>query len=151
MKRAIELSQKNLSRPDEGGPFGAVIVKSGQIVGEGYNSVLRLKDPTCHAEVMAIRDACMNLGTHDLSDCEIYTSCEPCPMCLSAIYWSRLNKIYFGNTRKDAARIGFDDDFIYQQIPLDPQSRKVPSYQCLEIEAKAVFEKWSQSERKVVY
>jgi tRNA(Arg) A34 adenosine deaminase TadA len=151
MERAIELSRKNLGRPDDGGPFGAVIVKSGQIVGEGYNSVLRLKDPTCHAEVMAIRDACQNLGTHDLSDCEIYTSCEPCPMCLSAIYWSRMGTIYFGNSRKDAERIGFDDDFIYQQIPIDPLARKIPSYQCLKEEAGTIFDEWSRIENKMMY
>lgn len=151
MKKAIELSLGNVSRPEEGGPFGAVVVKNGQIVGEGANSVLRLKDPTCHAEVMAIRDACKKLNTHDLSDCEIYTSCEPCPMCLSAIYWSRIQKIYFGNSRKDAAEIGFDDDFIYQQIPLDPKARKIPSYQCLDVEAKSVFKAWSLNEAKKIY
>ncbi len=150
MRRAIELSRQNLSTND-GGPFGAVVVKEGRIVGEGLNSVLKLKDPTCHAEVMAIRDACKNLSTHELVDCEIYTSCEPCPMCLSAIYWARIGKIYFGNTRKNAADIGFDDDFIYQQIPLALEQRSIPSYVCLENEALHVFSEWKEKEDKQLY
>lgn len=150
MKRAIELSRSNLSTND-GGPFGAVVVHQGKIVGEGANSVLKLKDPTCHAEIMAIRDACQNMSTHELAQCEIYTSCEPCPMCLSAIYWARIDKIYFGNTRKNAAAIGFDDDFIYQQIPVAVQDRAVPAYACLESEAWAVFQEWKLKEDKQLY
>lgn len=150
MKQAIALSRKNLHTND-GGPFGAVIVRGDRVVGEGANSVLKLKDPTCHAEIMAIRDACKNLDTHELFDCEIYTSCEPCPMCLSAIYWSRIEKIYFGNTRKNAAEIGFDDDLIYSEIPLDAAKRKIPAIPCCPKEAKAVFEEWHQKDDKKIY
>ena len=116
MRRAIELSKKNVESGN-GGPFGAVIVQNGVVVGEGWNKVTATNDPTAHAEVEAIRQACKKLNTFSLEECEIYTSCEPCPMCLSAIYWARLGKIYFANTKMDAAVIQFDDDFIYQEIP----------------------------------
>jgi tRNA(Arg) A34 adenosine deaminase TadA len=117
MRRAIELSRLGMQRGD-GGPFGAVIVRAGEIVGEGWNRVVATNDPTAHGEILAIRDACRRLRTFILEECELYTSSEPCPMCLGAIYWARLRRIYFSNTRADAARIGFDDDFIYREIAL---------------------------------
>lgn len=149
MARAIELSRKNIDQ--NGGPFGAVIVKDGKIVGEGANRVTSSNDPTAHAEVVAIRQACQNLNTFDLSGCEIYTSCEPCPMCLSAIYWAHLSKIYFANTKKDAAEIHFDDDFIYQEIPKSPADRKIPMKQMLRDEAWKVFELWEEKTDKTPY
>ena len=120
MRRAIELARIGMNS-GAGGPFGAVVVKDGEIIGEGHNRVLSTLDPTAHGEVVAIRDACQNLGTFQLDDCEVYTSCEPCPMCLSAIYWARLGKIYYANTKTDAANIQFDDDFIYQEMAKSPQ------------------------------
>ena len=115
MKIAKELANENL-KTNAGGPFGACIVKDGKIIGRGSNHVLANNDPTAHAEVMAIRDACKNINSYDLSDCELYTSCYPCPMCLSAIIWSNIKKVYYGNTKEDAADIGFRDDFIYDFI-----------------------------------
>lgn len=150
MKRAIELSKNNVSSMT-GGPFGAVIVKNGQIIGEGVNCVTTHKDPTAHAEVEAIRQACKNLNQFDLSGATIYTSCEPCPMCLSAIYWARIDKIYFANGRQDAARIQFDDDLIYQEIPKEPLHRKIPAEQILRNEALQVFDMWDASTTKVQY
>lgn len=149
MARAIELSRKNVE--NGGGPFGAVIVKDGRIVGEGANRVTASNDPTAHAEVVAIRTACQTLNTFDLTGCEIFTSCEPCPMCLSAIYWARISKIYFANTKKDAAHIHFDDDFIYQEIPKAPSDRKIPMVQLLRDEALKVFEIWDQKTDKLTY
>ena len=125
MRRAIELSKQSVR--NGGGPFGAVIARNGEIVAEGSNCVTIDCDPTAHAEVSTIRKACKALGTFDLSGCEIFTSCEPCPMCFGAIYWAHLDKIYMGNDRKDAAKIGFDDDFIYQEIALSAEQRKKPS------------------------
>jgi len=149
MARAIEISKKNIE--NKGGPFGAVIVKNGQIIGEGANRVTASNDPTAHAEVEAIRKACQKLQTFDLTDCQIYTSCEPCPMCLSAIYWARISKIYFANTKRDAANIQFDDDFIYQEIPRKPSERKIPMKQMLRDEAHQVFEAWVQKTDKIAY
>lgn len=149
MARAIEISRQNID--SGGGPFGAVIVKDGKLVGEGSNRVTASNDPTAHAEVVAIREACRQLNTFDLSGCEIYTSCEPCPMCLSAIYWSRLNRIFFANTKIDAANIQFDDDFIYQEIPKRISDRKIPMTQLLRNEALKVFELWDQKTDKVKY
>ncbi len=149
MKRAIELSQKNVETG--GGPFGAVIVKDGKIIGEGWNNVTLHNDPTAHAEVEAIRAACKNLSLYDLTGAEIYTSCEPCPMCLSAIYWARLSKIYFGNTKSDAAAIEFDDDFIYSEIPKSREERKIGMVQMMHTEANEVFKAWQISERKLQY
>ena len=134
-----------------GGPFGAIIVKDGKVIGEGWNKVTSSNDPTAHAEVEAIRAACKNLSNFDLSGAEIYTSCEPCPMCLSAIYWARLSKIYFANTKKDAAAIDFDDDFLYQEIPKDLSSRKIPTVQLLREEALKVFKAWEQKSDKISY
>jgi guanine deaminase len=149
MNRAIELSNENVA--NGGGPFGAIIVKNGKIVGEGVNRVTSNNDPTAHAEVEAIRNACRNLQTFELDDCEIYTSCEPCPMCLSAIYWSHLSKIFYGNTKKDAAQINFDDDFIYQEIPKAPQERKIPMLQLSRSEALKAFELWTEKTDKITY
>lgn len=149
MARAIEISRKNMDQ--QGGPFGAVIVKNGQIVGEGANRVTATNDPTAHAEVEAIRKACQNLKTFDLSGCEIYTSCEPCPMCLSAIYWARIDRIYYANTKKDAAQILFDDDFIYQEIPKKVSERKIPMKQLLRDEALKVFAAWEKKTDKIPY
>lgn len=149
MKRAIELSRKNIEHG--GGPFGAVIVKNGKIIGEGFNKVTANNDPTAHAEVEAIREACRNLSVFDLSGAEIYTSCEPCPMCLSAIYWARLSKIYYANTKIDAAKIEFDDDFIYSEIPKSIADRKIPMTQMMHSEALQVFKAWETSSVKIKY
>lgn len=145
MERAIELSLQGSSE-GKGGPFGAVIVKNGKIIGEAYNQVTSTNDPTAHAEVMAIRDACKNLNSFDLTDCEVYTSCEPCPMCLGAIYWSRVVKIYYANSREDAKKSGFDDSFIYDEIPLPLSERKVKMIQLGREEALKVFEMWDVKE-----
>lgn len=150
MRRAILLSEIKM-RENHGGPFGAVIVKDGRIVGEGWNKVFTLKDPTAHAEVEAIRDACRRLSTFELKGCEIYTSCEPCPMCLAAIYWARIDKIYFGNTRADAARIQFDDEFIYSEIGRAIEERKIPGTPLLREEAQAAFKEWVAKVDKISY
>ena len=150
MLRAIELSRQNMQK-GAGGPFGAVIVKNDQIIGEGWNQVTSINDPTAHAEVMAIRDACSKQKNFDLSGAEIYTSCEPCPMCLSAVYWARIDKIYYGNTRKDAAKIAFDDDFIYEEIPKSLEDRKIPMAQCAHAEALVVFKEWDEKQDKIRY
>jgi guanine deaminase len=150
MKRAIELSRTHMQN-GAGGPFGAVVVKDGQIIGEGWNKVTSTNDPTAHAEVSAIRDACKNINHFDLSGAEIYTSCEPCPMCLAAIYWSRLEKIYYGNTRQDAAAIQFDDDFLYQEVAKDLKDRKIPMTQCEHAAAIQVFQEWSAKADKTPY
>ncbi|RYZ85383.1 MAG: nucleoside deaminase [Proteobacteria bacterium] len=150
MLRAIELSYENM-RKGEGGPFGAVVVKNGKIIGEGWNRVTSSNDPTAHAEIVAIRAACKELGDFSLAGCEIYTSCEPCPMCLSAIYWARIEKIYFGNTRKDAAQINFDDDFLYSEIPKAIAERKIPMIACGREQAQAVFQEWTTKLDKKPY
>lgn len=150
MEKAIYLSRENMAR-GQGGPFGAVIVKDNKIVGEGWNKVTSANDPTAHAEVEAIRQACKNLNTFDLNGCEIYTSCEPCPMCLSAIYWARINKIYFANTKVDAAEINFDDQFIYHEIAKDQDKRSIPMQRMMQSEAKIVFEEWKEKTDKVPY
>ena len=149
MRRAIELSK--MSVQNGGGPFGAVIACNGKIVAEGSNCVTLDCDPTAHAEVSTIRKACKALKTFDLSGCEIYTSCEPCPMCFGAIYWAHLDKIYMGNDRKDAAKIGFDDDFIYQEIALTADKRKKPSEILLRDEALEAFRMWDEKEDKTEY
>jgi tRNA(Arg) A34 adenosine deaminase TadA len=150
MKHAIELSKRNVTS-NAGGPFGAVVVYKGKIIGEGVNSVTSHNDPTAHAEVEAIRAACKALNTFDLSGAEIYTSCEPCPMCLSAIYWARLDKIYFANNRNDAARIQFDDDLIYTEIPKQPHERKIPAEELMREQALEVFDLWNSSTAKIRY
>ncbi len=147
---AIELSRQGMLN-NQGGPFGCIVVKGDEIVGKGNNRVTSTNDPTAHAEVVAIRDACKNLGTFQLSDCEIYTSCEPCPMCMGAIYWARPEKVYYANTRSDAAAIGFDDSLIYDELVLPLDQRKI-ALECIgRDEAKKVFEEWNQKADKVEY
>ena len=150
MRRAITLAAQGM-RAGDGGPFGAVVVKDGRIVGEGNNRVTSTNDPTAHAEVGAIRAACRTLGTYSLEGCEIYTSCEPCPMCRSAIYWARIGRIYYANGRADAATIGFDDDFIYGEVakPIDRQS--IPVERLLAEEARATFAEWQASPNLIRY
>lgn len=149
MRKAIELSVENVE--NGGGPFGAVIAKDGQIVATGVNRVTSNCDPTAHAEVSAIRSACEKLGTFDLSGYEIYTSCEPCPMCLGAIYWAHLDKMYYGNNKTDAKNIGFDDSFIYDELELPKDRRKLPSEIVLPEEAIKAFDMWMKKEDKVEY
>lgn len=149
MRRAISLSIESVRKG--GGPFGAVIAKDGEIIAEGSNSVVPDNDPTAHAEVNTIRKACRKLGTFDLSSCEIYSSCEPCPMCLGAIYWAHIDKIYFGGNRKDAADAGFDDDFIYKEIELSPYRRQKPSEILLHDEAVRAFQIWKEKTDKTEY
>ncbi len=149
MLRAIALSEESVR--NGGGPFGAVIAKNGEIVAEASNCVTIDCDPTAHAEVSVIRKAAKALHTFDLSGCEIFTSCEPCPMCFGAIYWAHLDKIYYANNKKDAANIGFDDDFIYQEIALEPQKRKKPSEILLRTEAIKAFDMWREKTDKKEY
>jgi guanine deaminase len=149
MRRAIALSSEMVQRG--GGPFGAIVVKDGKIVAEGANRVTVDNDPTAHAEVVAIRAACAALGSFALAGCEIYTSCEPCPMCLAAIYWARIERIYFANARSDAAAVGFDDDFLYREIPLPIEARAIPMRRLLADEANAVFRAWDTKPDKVPY
>ncbi len=149
MREAIELSSENIDKG--GGPFGAVIVKDGKIIAKAANSVTLTNDPTAHAEVNAIRLAAKSLGTFDLSGCEIYTSCEPCPMCLGAIYWAHIDKVYYANTKDDARNIDFDDAFIYEEILRPMNERHKPFIQLMREEAIKVFEKWQQKEDKIPY
>ena len=149
MKTAIDLSVKNVA--EGGGPFGAVIAKDGKIVATGVNRVTADHDPTAHAEVSAIRAAAKALGTFDLSGCEIYTSCEPCPMCLGAIYWAHLDRMYYGNTKTDAAKAGFDDAFIYKELDLDPQKRSLRSEMMMHDEALEAFGDWMKKDDKIRY
>ena len=150
MREAIRISVRTMRR-NCGGPFGAVVVRRDEIVGRGWNRVTSSNDPTAHAEVTAIRDACKRLKTFRLDDCELYTSCEPCPMCLSAIYWARLKRVYFANTRKDAARISFDDDLIYREVARPISRRKIPMKQLLRREALQVFAEWRAKADKIPY
>lgn len=149
MRKAIELSVENVK--NGGGPFGAVIVRNGEIVATGVNRVTDNCDPTAHAEVNAIRAACQKLGTFNLEGFEIYTSCEPCPMCLGAIYWAHLDKMYYGNNKHDAASIGFDDSFIYEEIALTPDKRRLLSKELLHEEALQAFKEWTNKADKVEY
>lgn len=149
MRRTIVLSVDNVR--NGGGPFGAVITRNGEVVATGVNRVTANNDPTAHAEVSAIRNAAEALGTFDLSDCEIYTSCEPCPMCLGAIYWARLKKVYFANNKTDAKNIGFDDSFIYDELALPRQERKLASEILLHDEAMEAFRLWDRKEDKIEY
>ncbi len=150
MQRAIELSREGMDT-GEGGPFGAVIVQNGRIIAEGFNRVIATNDPTAHAEVVAIRRACEQVGRFDLSDCELYTSCEPCPMCLGAIYWARPKKVYYANTRFDAANIKFDDSFIYDEISAPMNQRTIPFEHIESPEAHAVFAAWANKTDKTRY
>ena len=150
MARAIELSIENV-RSGRGGPFGAVVVKNGNILAEGANRVTATNDPTAHAEVLAIRQACQKLALFELKDCELYTSCEPCPMCLGAIYWTRLARVYYGSHATDASKAGFDDSFIYREIAQPHPQRGIPMTQMMREEALAAFRAWEQQPNKVRY
>ena len=150
MRMAIELAENNVTQ-GQGGPFGAVIVKDGMVVARSANRVVPTNDPTAHAEVSAIRLACQELETFNLEGCVIYTSCEPCPMCLGAIYWARIDHIYYANTKADAAAIGFDDQFIYEELDLPMDKRKLPVVQLLRDEALQAFKLWETSEKKTEY
>ena len=150
MKEAIELSVNNVLK-NNGGPFGAVVVKDGKIIARGYNQVTANNDPTAHAEVVAIREACKVLGTFQLTNCEIYTSCEPCPMCLGAIYWARPSRVYYANTKEDAAAIEFDDDFIYKEIEKPIHEREMKFIQIMRNEAQAGFSAWKNKTDKISY
>ena len=150
LKVAIQLSEAAADQ-HQGGPFGCVIVKDGKIVGTGSNQVLASGDPTAHAEVVAIRNACQQLGTPHLNDCVLYTSCEPCPMCLAAIYWAHIDRVYYCNTRQDAASIGFDDARIYKEIALDPEDRAIPMEHVPSAHALNVFTRWQQRDDKNLY
>ena len=149
MREAIKLSAESVQ--SGGGPFGAVIVRDGEIIARGENRVTVCNDPTAHAEVSAIREAAARMGTYDLSGCEIYSSCEPCPMCLGAIYWARLDRLYYAGTRADAAKVGFDDAHIYEELPLDPSQRELPTQTLLREEAQRVFEAWAEKTDKKEY
>lgn len=150
MARAIELAIENV-RSGRGGPFGAVVVKEGKIIAEGANSVTSANDPTAHAEIVAIRAACARLGAFELKGCELYTSCEPCPMCLGAIYWARPRRVYFGSTAADASQAGFDDSFIYGEIARPFSGRRIPMEQMMGEEAQETFRAWERQANKVPY
>ncbi len=150
MRMAVELSRKGMNA-NKGGPFGAIVVKDGEVIGRGHNSVTSLNDPTAHAEVVAIRDACARLGSYQLQGCILYTSCEPCPMCLGAIYWARPDKVYYANTKVDAAEVDFDDDFIYRELELPMRQRSIPFEQMGREEALEVFREWMRKEDKRLY
>ncbi len=149
MRKAITLSEENVNR--EGGPFGAVIVKDGVIIGEGANSVSTNNDPTAHAEIVAIRNATKKLETYNLSGCTIYTSCEPCPMCFGAIYWAHISRMYYGNTKNDATAVGFDDNFIYKELELPIEKRSVQATKLLQDEASIAFQIWDKKTDKIKY
>ncbi|HYA62860.1 MAG TPA: nucleoside deaminase [Candidatus Sulfotelmatobacter sp.] len=150
MAHAIRLSINSV-HSGRGGPFGAVIVRDGEIIAEGVNQVTSTNDPTAHAEILAIRQACAKLGVFELKDCELYTSCEPCPMCLGAIYWARLSRIYYANTAEDAAWIGFDDSFIYRELQMPHSYRRIPAIQMMREEALAGFRAWAAKPNKIAY
>lgn len=150
MREAIRLATENVSQRN-GGPFGAIVVKNGEIVGRGYNQVTAINDPTAHAEVMAIRDACHNLHAFQLDGCVLYTSCEPCPMCLGAIYWARPDKLYYGCTKDDAAAIAFDDAFIYEELKVPLSERKIPMLPLSREEALVAFQLWEKNTKKISY
>lgn len=150
MRKAVDLSIENV-RSGRGGPFAALVVRDDRVIGEGTNLVTSTNDPTAHAEVVAIRRACASLGHFELSGCDIYATCEPCPMCLGAIYWARPARIYYGCTAQDAARSGFDDSFIYEELRLDPQGRRIPLLPLLRDEALAAFRAWDEKADKKPY
>ena len=150
MRRAMALAEKGMNA-NEGGPFGVVIVKNGIIISEGNNQVILTNDPTAHAEIVAIREACSKLESFQLDDCIIYTSCEPCPMCMGAIYWSRPEKVFFSCTKHDAKEIGFDDEYIYREIQKEVGGRDIPFYPLLREQGLEVFKKWMENPNKVLY
>jgi len=150
MKRAIELASYSIDN-NLGGPFGAVIVRDGEIIGEGFNRVTTINDPTAHAEIVAIRNACKNINSFQLDNCQIYSSCEPCPMCLGAIYWARPSALYFASAKEDASKAGFDDSMIYKEILLSIDKRKIKSVYVPSEQAKNIFEKWITITKKTMY
>jgi len=150
MEKAVKLSIRHM-RNGKGGPFGAVVVKNGEIIAEGYNQVSTANDPTAHAEIVAIREACRKLNSFQLTGCEIYTTCEPCPMCLGAIYWARPDKIYYSNTKSQAAAIGFDDGLIYSEINLPPENRKIPMERLIHQKAINAFNEWEEKKDRIDY
>jgi len=150
LERAIEIARTGMQE-NKGGPFGCVIVKNDEIIAEGYNMVTSDNDPTAHAEVVAIRNACKKLNTFQLTDCDIYASCEPCPMCLGAIYWARVSKVIYANTRHDAAAVEFDDDFIYKEISIDINKRRIPFIHYPHPKAKEIFDDWIANQHKIKY
>lgn len=150
MFEAIRLSMENM-KAGKGGPFGAVVVKEGKIIAQGFNQVTSTNDPTAHAEVVAIRNACKTLGTFDLSDCELYTSCEPCPMCMASIYWARIPRVFYANTREDAADIGFDDAFIYEELKKPIEERHIEMKEMMRPEAQEAFKAWTEKDDKIRY
>ncbi|MCF6342859.1 MAG: nucleoside deaminase [Bacteroidales bacterium] len=150
MQEAIQLAQSNIEG-NNGGPFGAVVVNDGEIIGRGVNKVTTANDPTAHAEIVAIREAARKLGSFNLEGCEIFTSCEPCPMCLGAIYWSRIGKFYYAATKDDAAKADFDDSAIYREFCIPKAERSLPSTQMMREEAVKVFEHWIKSDKKIPY
>lgn len=150
MQEAIRLSTDHMRR-GEGGPFGAVVVKDGKIIGRGWNQVTRSNDPTAHAEIVAIRESCRVLNTFQLEGCDLYVNCEPCPMCLGAIYWARIGCLFFAATRRDAADAGFDDEMVYREIPLAPSDRKLPTIQLLRESALPAFNEWRSKPDKIPY
>lgn len=150
LREAIRLSIEKMEQ-GAGGPFGALVVKDDQIVGRGWNGVTSLNDPTAHAEIMAIRDACKNLGTYQLDGCVLYASCEPCPMCLSAIYWARISRLYFAASRQDAAASGFDDEYILQELRQDWATRALPAKQELQAEARVALDQWTLKVNRLTY
>jgi guanine deaminase len=149
LKRAIELAMENVRRG--GGPFGALVVRDGAVIAAGSNQVTRANDPTAHAEVVAIREACRILGSFQLTGCDVYSSCEPCPMCLGALYWARPDRIFFAATHRDAAAAGFDDSFIYKELGLDPSARKLPMIRVADDHAALPFKEWLARSDKVEY
>jgi len=150
MARAIQLAIENV-RSGQGGPFGAVVVKDGTVIAEGVNQVTLTNDPTAHAEVLAIRQACQKIGFFELKGCDLYTSCEPCPMCLGAIYWARFSRVYFGGLAADASKVGFDDSFIYREIAQAHAQRGIPMIQMMREEALAAFRAWEEKPNKIAY
>ncbi len=150
MRRAIDLAVRNV-RSGHGGPFGAVVVRNGEIIAEGVNAVTATNDPTAHAEIVAIREACRRLGTFRLDGCELYCSCEPCPMCLGAIYWAHIDRVFYGASADEASAAGFDDDFIYRQISIPPPDRVIPMRPLLGHEAMRAFDAWNGSESSIPY
>lgn len=150
MARAIELSIENV-RSGRGGPFGAVVVKDGKVIAEGTNTVTTMNDPTAHAEMVALREACKKIGSFELKGCDLYTTCEPCPMCFGAIYWARPARVYFGSTAADATEAGFDDSFIYEEIARPRTARKIPMTPLMREEALAAFRVWKEKSDKTPY
>jgi tRNA(Arg) A34 adenosine deaminase TadA len=150
MKEAIDMARENVHKVN-GGPFGAVVVKDGKVIGRGINQVTSLNDPTAHAEIVAIRDACKTLNSFSLEGCEIYSSCEPCPMCLGSIYWAGISRLYYSATKADAEKAGFRDANIYKEFALPKDERRLPTIQLMHKEATEVFDEWSSSETKIPY